>query len=51
MNAYEDTNRKKKNDSWGTVLDVATNEYHGKNIMGRLLMEQAREKEVGIREF
>lgn len=46
MNAYEDTNRKKKTDSWGTVLDVATNEYHGKNIMGRLLMELRDKKKL-----
>ena len=34
---------KKKPDSWGAILDTATNEYYGKNIMGRLLME-LREK-------
>ena len=32
-------NRRKKPDSWGAILDTATNEYYGKNIMGRLLME------------
>lgn len=31
--------RKKRPDSWGAVLDTATNKYYGKNIMGRLLME------------
>ena len=41
----DESNRKKKPDSWGTVLDSATNEYYGKNIMGRLLME-LREKRV-----
>ena len=51
MIGYEDMNRRKKTDSWGAVLDAVTNEYYGKNIMERLLMEQAREKEVGIREF
>lgn len=35
----DESNRKKKPDSWGTVLDTSTNEYYGKNIMGRLLME------------
>ena len=39
----DESNRKKKPDSWGAVLDAATNEYYGKNIMGRLLME-LREK-------
>ena len=41
----DESNRKKKPDSWGAVLDVASNEYYGKNIMGRLLME-LREKGV-----
>ena len=40
----DESNRKKKPDSWGAGLDTATNEYYGKNIMGRLLME-LREKE------
>ena len=40
----DESNRKNKPDSWGAVLDTATNEYYGKNIMGRLLME-LREKE------
>ena len=40
----DESNRKKKPDSWGAVLDTGTNEYYGKNIMGRLLME-LREKE------
>lgn len=35
----DESNRRKKPDSWGAVLDTATNEYYGKNIMGRLLME------------
>ena len=39
----DESNRKKKPDSWGAVLDTATGEYYGKNIMGRLLME-LREK-------
>lgn len=41
----DESNRKKRPDSWGAVLDVATGEYYGKNIMGRLLME-LREKKV-----
>ena len=39
----DESNRKKKPDSWGAVFDTSTNEYYGKNIMGRLLME-LREK-------
>ena len=39
----DESNRPKKPDSWGAVLDAATSEYYGKNIMGRLLME-LREK-------
>ena len=35
----DESNRKKRPDSWGAVLDTVTNEYYGKNIMGRLLME------------
>jgi predicted NAD-dependent protein-ADP-ribosyltransferase YbiA (DUF1768 family) len=39
----DESNRKKKPDSWGAVLDTTSGEYYGKNIMGRLLME-LREK-------
>ena len=39
----DESNRRKKPDSWGAVLDTTTGEYCGKNIMGRLLME-LREK-------
>ena len=39
----DESNRHKRPDSWGAILDTATNEYYGKNIMGRLLME-LREK-------
>ena len=39
----DESNRRKKPDSWGAILDTVTNEYYGKNIMGRLLME-LREK-------
>ena len=40
-----ESNRKGKNipDSWGAAYDTETNEYYGKNIMGRILME-LREK-------
>jgi predicted NAD-dependent protein-ADP-ribosyltransferase YbiA (DUF1768 family) len=41
----DESNRKKKPDSWGAVLDTTSGEYYGKNIMGRLLME-LREKGV-----
>ena len=40
----DESNRKKKPDSWGAVLDTAKNEYYGKIFLGRLLME-LREKE------
>lgn len=40
MHIVEDeSNRRRTPDSWGAVLDPATGHYHGKNIMGRLLME------------
>lgn len=42
----DESNRKKRPDSWGAVLDTATNEYYGKNIMGRLLMELREKKEL-----
>lgn len=35
----DESNRKNRPDSWGAVFDTGTNEYYGKNIMGRLLME------------
>ena len=44
----DESKRKKKPDSWGAILDVASNEYYGKNIMGRLLMEL---RERGMLEF
>ncbi len=40
----DESNRRKRPDSWGAILDSATGEYYGKNIMGRLLME-LRERE------
>lgn len=44
----DESNRKKRPDSWGAVLDTATGEYYGKNIMGRLLMEL---REKGVLEY
>ena len=44
----DESNRKRKPDSWGAVLDTATNEFYGKNIMGRLLMEL---RETGSLEY
>jgi ribA/ribD-fused uncharacterized protein len=46
-----ESSRKKKPDSWGTVLDTATNEYFGKNIMGRLLMELREKGELSYDQF
>ena len=52
MNIVEDeSNRRKKPDSWGAVLDATTNEYYGKNIMGRLLMELRENGELEYNEF
>lgn len=42
----DESNRKKRPDSWGAVLDTSTNEYYGKNIMGRLLMELREKKKL-----
>ena len=47
----DESNRKKKPDSWGAVLDTATNEYYGKNIMGRLLMELREKGRLDYTEF
>ena len=49
----DESNRKnkKKPDSWGAVLDTTTNEYYGKNIMGRLLMELREKGELEYTEF
>ena len=47
----DESNRKKKPDSWGAVLDTATNEYYGKNIMGRLLMELREKGQLDHTEF
>ena len=47
----DESNRKKRPDSWGAVFDTATGEYYGKNIMGRLLMELREEGELDYTEF
>ena len=47
----DESNRRKKPDSWGAVLDTATNEYYGKNIMGRLLMELREKGKLEYCEF
>ena len=47
----DESNRKKKPDSWGAVLDTSTNEYYGKNIMGRLLMELREREELEFEPF
>ena len=46
-----ESNRRRKPDSWGAVLDVTTNEYYGKNIMGRLLMELREKGKLEYNEF
>ena len=52
MNIVEDeSNRRKKPDSWGAVLDTITNEYYGKNIMGHLLMELRDKGKLDYNEF
>ena len=47
----DESNRRKKPDSWGAVLDTATNEYYGKNIMGRLLIELREKGKLKYEEF
>ena len=47
----DESNRKKRPDSWGAVLDTTTNEYYGKNIMGRLLMELREKGQLDYTEF
>ena len=47
----DESNRRKKPDSWGAVLDTATNEYYGKNIMGSLLMELRDKWKLDYNEF
>ena len=46
-----ESSRRKKPDSWGTVLDTEANEYFGKNIMGRLLMELREKGELSYDQF
>ena len=47
----ESNRRKQRPDSWGAVLDTATNEYYGKNIMGRLLIELREKGQLEYGEF
>jgi ribA/ribD-fused uncharacterized protein len=47
----DESNRKNRPDSWGAVLDTATNEFYGKNIMGRLLMELREKRQLDYTEF
>lgn len=47
----DESNRKKRPDSWGAVLDTGANEYYGKNIMGRLLIELREKGELDYTEF
>ena len=47
----DESSRKKRPDSWGAVLDTTTNEYYGKNIMGRLLMELREAGELKYEKF
>lgn len=47
----DESNRKKKPDSWGAVLDTTMGEYYGKNIMGRLLMELREKKDLEYNKF
>ncbi len=47
----DESNRKKNPDSWGAVLDTTTNEYYGKNIVGRLLMELREKRELEYTKF
>ena len=46
-----ESNRRKKPDSWGAVYDIETNEFYGKNIMGRLLMELREKGNLKYEEF
>ena len=48
----EDESARRKNpDSWGAVLDTEVNEYFGKNIMSRLLMELREKGELSYNQF
>ena len=47
----DESNRRKKPDSWGAILDPETNQYYGKNIMGRLLMELRDNGKLEYNEF
>ena len=47
----DESNRRKEPDSWGAVYDAVTDEYFGKNIMGRLLMELREKGKLEYEEF
>lgn len=47
----ESSRPRKKPDSWGAIYDATTDEYYGKNIMGRLLMELREKGELKYNEF
>ena len=47
----DESNRRNKPDSWGAILDNTTNEYYGKNIMGRLLMELRDKGKLEYKDF
>ena len=47
----DESNRYNNPDSWGAVLNTTTNEYYGKNIMGRLLMELRDKGRLEYNEF
>ena len=47
----DESNRFKKPDSWGAVYDAENDEYFGKNIMGRLLMELREKGKLEYNQF
>ena len=47
----DESNRREKPDSWGAVYDAVTDEYFGKNIMGRLLMELREKGKLEYNQF
>ena len=47
----DESNRRKKPDSWGAVYDAENDEYFGKNIMGRLLMELREKGKLEYNQF
>lgn len=47
----DESGRRKKPDSWGAVYDAENDEYFGKNIMGRLLMELREKGKLEYNQF